>query len=136
MKSNSYFTHSERAPYQFGHLLKRMPVDFSRGNFLASDDRLVAEAAIEHAANANDTLMSGLEALGHVMFVAGANKQCGVDGNHLANLGCLIAHIAVEAQFLQETESSIRETLEAHDEREAAAKNVVKRGGARAEVEV
>ena len=138
MKTNPYFAHPERAPYQLGHLLKGMSSAFTPNHPLAPDDRLIAEAARDHAINANETLMHGLEALGHVMFVAASNKQCGMDENHLAHLGCLIAHIAVEAQFLQETEWHIRETLAEHDEIAAAqaAKKTVKRVVARTEVPV
>lgn len=94
--ANPHFACIERAPYELGHLLKKLPVNFSRFNPITSDDRLIAEAARNHAMNANATLMSGLEALGQFMFVAGANNDNEVEPQQLVNLGCLITHIAVE----------------------------------------
>lgn len=129
-KTNPHFAHIDRAPYELGHLLAKMTADFSRANPLTADDRLIAEAARDHAMNGNETLMSGLEALGRIMFVAGTNDQYEVDSGHLASLGCLISHIVVEAQFLQETEWHIRETLEAHDERATAKDAKSQKGGA------
>ncbi|MGV3655247.1 MAG: hypothetical protein ACO1N5_13640 [Noviherbaspirillum sp.] len=64
--------------------------------------------------------MYGLEALGQFIFVAGTNEHNDTDERSLANLGCLIKHIAVEAQFLRETGWSIREALGLHDESTAA----------------
>jgi len=134
MNTNSYFSHPERAPYQLGHLLKLMPADFSMRNPPTPEDRLIVEAAREHAINANETLMNGLEALGHIISYAGDNENC--NGDQFVSLGALITHIAVESQFLQETEWLIRETLEAHDEITAAkaAKSTGKRVVTRTEV--
>jgi len=127
-QTNPHFEHVARAPYELGHLLKKMPADFSRVNSITADDRLIAEAAIDHARNANDTLMHGLEALGHLMFVAGTNDNSGIDSSDIASLGYLISHIAVESEFLQETKWSIREILDAHDE--CAAVQATKSGDA------
>ncbi len=124
---NPHFERIDRAPYELGHLLKKMPADFSMFNPITADDRLIAEAAMNHATNANDILMNGLAALGNVMFVAGANGNSKVNSDDIADIGCLIRHIAVEAQFLQETEWSIREALEAHIDR--AAPEVAKSKG-------
>ncbi len=127
---NPHFKFIDRAPYELGYLLRKLPVDFSISRPLTPDDRLIAEAARSQAMNANDTLLHGLEALGQVMFVAGANEQNEVDAGHMASLGCLIGHIAVEIQFMQETEWSIRETLAAHDENDAVQAAKSKKGGA------
>ena len=87
-ESNPYFNRIERAPYELGQLLLQLPDYFSAFAPMEPDVLLKASAAADHARNANDTLMHGLEAL--------------------AVLGCLIQHIAVEAQFLQETERSTK----------------------------
>ena len=117
---NPYITQSERAPYELGHLLMQMPVDFTSSNPLTTEERLIIEAAREHVIFASETLMDGLEALGQVMFVAGANKRLDVNGDRLASLGCLISHLSAEMQFLHETEYSIREKLEMLDARAAS----------------
>jgi hypothetical protein len=112
MKANPHFANIDRPAYELGHLLKKMPADFSRRHPLTPDDRLIAEAARDHAVNANGTLIRGLAALGHVMSVAGANEHGAVDADQLKKLGDLINHIAVESQFLQEAEWRLREILE------------------------
>lgn len=135
-QTNPHFRRVDRAPYELGHLLKKMPADFTPYHPLTPDDRLIAEAARNHAMNANDALMRGLAALGHVMSVAGANSGGDIDSCQFMGLGELLTHIAVESQFLQETEWSLREILVAHDERAAAAaKSTGGKKGVRAEVE-
>ncbi len=119
MANNPHFARIDRAPYELGHLLSRLPANLSSATALTPDDRLIAGAARNHAMNANDALMRGLAALGHVMSVAGANDSGEIDSCQFMCLGDLLTHIAVESQFLQELEWSIRETLEAHDERAA-----------------
>lgn len=103
--SNPHFGHIDRAPYELGHLLQELPDYFSTFTPMTPEVLLKATAAAGHAHNANDTLMHGLEALGKMMFVAGANEQHELGVGTLSDLGCLIQHIAVEAQFLQETAS-------------------------------
>lgn len=104
--SNPHFGHIDRAPYEFGYLLQRIPAYFPDSTPMEPDVLLRASAAADHAYNANYTLMSGLEALGKMMFVASSNER--LDATTVSDLGCLIQHIAVEAQFLQETENALR----------------------------
>jgi hypothetical protein len=126
--NNPHFSHCERAPYELGHLLKKMPANFSGSDSLTADDRLIAEAARSHAINASDTLMQGLEALGQFMFATDANGGYSAGKGQLASLGCLISHIAIEMQFLSEVEYSIRDTLEVHDRRAATSADKSKGG--------
>lgn len=107
-EANPHFNRVERAPYEFGQLLRQLPDYFSAFTPMKPDVLLKASAAADHAQNANDTLMHGLEALGRIMFVATVNEHHVLDMETLADLGCLIQHIAVEAQFLQETERCMR----------------------------
>ena len=107
-ESNPYFNRIERAPYELGQLLLQLPDYFSAFAPMEPDVLLKASAAADHARNAIDTLMHGLEALGRIMFVATVNQHHVLDVETLADLGCLIQHIAVEAQFLQETERSMK----------------------------
>lgn len=117
---NPHFRNVERAPYELGHLLKQLSPAFSERGEATPGDRLIAEAAMRHAENASHTVICGLEALGQVIFVAGANEENRIDGQTLASLGYLIKHLAVEAQFLHETEWTIHEELVTRD---AAAKS-------------
>ena len=94
----------DRAAYQIPHLLSRLPEHFSAQAPLAEKHRPVAESAAHHASNANDTLIHGLAAIGHILMQAGLNVDGGVSGSHLARLGDLITHLAVEVEFLHELE--------------------------------
>ncbi|CAG9934086.1 hypothetical protein [Candidatus Nitrotoga arctica] len=46
--------------------------------------------------------MGGLEALGSILSVAATNNGLEVDKRHIGDIGCLIQHLAVEAQFMYE----------------------------------
>lgn len=129
---NPHFARLERAPYEIGRLLRKLPTDFSAYVPMTPDSRLIAEAAQQHANNANDALMRGLEALGNVLSIAGANQD-GDAQSSLMGLGELIAHLSVEAQFMQELDWSIRDALEADNERAAQIKPLqsVQKGGAK-----
>lgn len=114
---NPHLKQIERAPYELGYLLQSVPADFSPFKPQTPETYLMAEAVVTHASNANEALLSGLEALGGILFVVSANNDFGVEKHQLANLGCLIKHLAVEAQFMQETiwsyEHSLRERVSA-----------------------
>jgi hypothetical protein len=120
---NPHFRHCERAPYELGHLLMKLqPASFSAERAeaaLAEHPRLAVEAAMCHASNANETLMHGIEALGHILYVAAENEDCGLDMRAVRNLGPLLSHIAVEAQFLQELGWSLKRDIERLDAEEA-----------------
>lgn len=126
-RENPRFTHIERAPYELGHLLKALPPDLSSFSNLTAETAQIVDAAAAHAYNANYTLMCGLEAIGNLMFVAGANEEYSIEKGTLAELGRLISHVAVEAQFLQETEDDLtfihREHLKRQGERSASRKD-------------
>lgn len=107
---NPHFKHVSRAPYELGYLLRKLPSDFG-GSEADPDTLAVAEAAAWHARNGNEILMHGLEAIGEVLFVAASNQNQEADPSNIAAIGSLIQHIAVEAQFLQETEWRMKEVL-------------------------
>jgi hypothetical protein len=100
---NPYLDHIDRAPYELGKLFKSIPADFSEFEEQTPETYLRLEATITHANNGNTTLMSGLESLGVSLFAASVLDGFEVGNSHLGNTGCLIQHIAVEAQLLQET---------------------------------
>ena len=114
-----------RAPYQLAHLIRQLPEDFSLYAPFAEAHRPVATAVAHHASNANDTLLHGLAAIGHVLMVAGLNTDGQVDGSHLARLGDLITHLAVEMETMQVLTWAIREALQG----EGIAKSVEMAGG-------
>lgn len=128
---NPHFHNLERAPYEFGHLIRKLPGDFPAGQAMSSDERMQAKAAIDHAYNANYTLMNGIEAIGHLLFTAGSNHDHPTEAHVLADIGMLIKHIGVEAQFLQEQQADLQATLD-RDERRAAASPMRQKGDAKA----
>ncbi|NHZ93620.1 hypothetical protein F2P45_32170 [Massilia sp. CCM 8733] len=103
----------DRAPYQLAHLLRRLPADFSAYQPFPDADCATAELVARHARNANETLMHGLAALGHVMMLAGLNEEGQAASSHLARMGDLITHLAVEAETMQELDLSISNALKA-----------------------
>lgn len=119
---NPHFSRVNRGPYELGHLLSKMPDDFTAYTLATSETRLMAEAVAQHASNGNDSLMRGLEALGEVLCVVGLNDENEVDKRCLTGIGNLIQHIATEAQFLQEVEENYRYIL-CEQEKLAGKKN-------------
>jgi hypothetical protein len=97
---NPYLRNIERANYELSHLL----INIGKGES-ADKVRQMTEAADTHAANARNTLFHGLEAVGHLIWVAGANKEQEVDPSHLQGVGDLVSHLARELQLLDEVET-------------------------------
>ena len=120
---NSYFNHIDRAPYELGHLLQRLPEHFSSRSepTPTADMQLIATAAAQHAENANDTLLRGLDALGRLIYTAADNDQGGISSQDMRSIGVLISHLAVEAEFLQETQSNLEFTLQELAKKSVAA---------------
>lgn len=107
----------DRAPYQLTQLLRQLPENFSFHNPMPDALRPVAELVASHASNANDTIMHGLAALGQVIMTAALNEEGEVTPSHLARLGDLITHLAVEAEAMQELGWMISEALEGEPKR-------------------
>jgi hypothetical protein len=111
-RKNSHFNNIERAPYELTHLIRQLPTSLSKLSKSKAETRQIAQAAANHAKNANDTLLFGLEAIGKLIFIAGANNDHELDRASMADLGALITHLAVEAQAMQQTDSDIRFALQ------------------------
>ncbi|MFB9242392.1 hypothetical protein IV454_16225 [Massilia antarctica] len=131
--ANPHFENRDRAPYQFGSLLRQLPSHFPVDHVMSSDERLMVAAAIKHAFNANYMLMSGIEAIGHLLFSAANSSDFPPSATVLEHLGGLIKHIAVEAQFLQEEQANLQSDLDA-DDRPAAASPLRQKTGAKVAV--
>ncbi|MGB7192895.1 MAG: hypothetical protein WBD81_05500 [Collimonas pratensis] len=108
MSPNPHFKFVERAPYELGHLLKKLPEHFFSLATATQDQALIAEAAVQHATHAISVLNKGFEALGHTMFLATSNQEYEMDPDTLTGMCALISHMAVEAQFLQETKDNLQ----------------------------
>ena len=124
IENNPHFKFSERPAYEFGSLLRKIPANFN-SSFEPSDDEVqIVDAAIRHAENASNVLLSGLEAIGNVIAGAARSDEYVIESANLADLGSLIQHLAVEAQFLQETQEDLVRTREWQVQRLAAAKSL------------
>jgi len=108
--SNPHFNLIERAPYELAHLLENLPPQHDHGQ-LTSDERLMLRAASDHAANYNETLLDGIEAIGHLLFSAATNKGFPLSQGTAANIGTLLSALAVQAQYLKAFSAGAESTL-------------------------
>lgn len=97
---NPHFNHVERAPFELGKILLELPRYGSQIESGDKDGAQRAEAAVRHATNAKSTLLYGLESLGKCLFIAGTSDSYELKDNEIADLGCLIRHIATELHML------------------------------------
>jgi hypothetical protein len=100
-----------RSPYELGHLLMSLPADFLVASKISPDAIAMADAAVTHTRIMASTVLNGLESLGEIMGLAGLDPENEIHKSSLSNLGYLIAHLAVEVQFLHETESSFQYSI-------------------------
>ena len=100
---NPYFKNPERAPYELGHLLMKLPANLGMAPVVDDAHMQMAAAAGDHASEACRSLLSGLEAVGQLMEIAGVNGDEEISSHTLLCLGELVRHLAVEGQFLRET---------------------------------
>ena len=100
---NAYFGDAGRSPYELGRLLRDLPEDLTTGLVDLTESQLAKlEAAEQHAGNQTDTLLTGLDSLGHLMWSAGRNERHPVGAEHFSNLGLFVAELAVQMQFLND----------------------------------
>lgn len=112
---NPHFKYVDRAAYELPHLLRELPPSRLAREPMSEDQRQIAAAAQSHAENVSRTLLCGIESLGKVLTIASLNEEYDVRARHLVNLGELITHLAVEAQFVQELGWEIGGALAADD---------------------
>jgi hypothetical protein len=108
-KTNPQFCHPDRAAYELPKLLKNLG-DVDRTAQLTTHQRNTVDAIASHAWGAVETIASGLESIGALMGIVGHGEEV-VAGKHVAALGDLITHLAVELQHLHEVETDMAATL-------------------------
>lgn len=120
---NPYLKNIESAPYELGKLLQQLPEHFSSRSehTPTADIQLIAAAAARHAENANVAVMGGLDAIGKMLFIASQSEDWQIGPVHMANIGCLISHLSIEAQFLKETQDDLEFTLQELAKKSVAA---------------
>jgi len=106
---NPHFNNSERPAYELPYLIANLgPVTGSTK--LSADQVQMIQAAQCHAINASDTILTGIESIGQLLYIAGGSDD-DTDSQHFRNLGQLIKHLAVEAQHLQQVDADMGSLL-------------------------
>lgn len=113
-RSKLIFQHPERASYELGCLLRRLPRHL-HGPTLDAVQLEQIEAADKHAANSTGTLLQGLQSLGRVLWSAAVNENFPADVGDCARVGALVSEIALQLEFL----SDFREEVAEHNLRNA-----------------
>ena len=113
-RKNPHFSRLNRAPYELGCFLQKLPENFSPYAPASAELVLIADAAAQHAENANTTIMSGIEAIGALMVTAAGDEEAEFGRGEIGSLGDLLRHLAVESQFLQHTMHDLRWTVREH----------------------
>jgi hypothetical protein len=126
---NPYYTNPDRAPYELGHLLQQLPADFGVSPVVEPKHVQMAAAAEAHAHAAGSTIWSGIEAIGHLVEMAGTNEEEGLPLHTLFCLGGLLRHLAVEGQFLEGVGNSMAYANALYAKRDAVAAPEAAQGG-------
>lgn len=109
----------ERPAYELQNLFTRLGQPRSGSNMTAEQAN-IAGAIKTHASNAAETILDGIESIGQLMTMAGLNDQYTLDRRHIVNLGQIIAHLAVEAQTMEQAVSDMGVLLAEKHNRGAA----------------
>src|SRR5476649_748374 len=117
---SSDLSNHDRAPYELGHLLQQLPADFGLAPAVELKHVQMASAAEAHAHVAGDTVLSGIEAIGHLMEAAGTSGEESMQAHTLFCLGGLLRHLAVEGQYLRGVGDSLAHAVALYGKRDAA----------------
>lgn len=121
---NAYRSENGRDVYNLFHLLRDIPNQLGTSVPVTPDLANMAEAARQMAENGSSTILHGLESLGTLLFMAVNNRDYELRKMDISNLGGLINHLAVEAQFMSETQSGFAFILHERDA-EAREENAI-----------
>jgi hypothetical protein len=121
---NPQIKNLDRPAYELPDLIKRLG-DVSCFDPLTQEQRDMADAIQTHARNAHEVLLDGMESVGHLMTLAGGG-DVELDNHHVLNLGALLQHLAVEANYLRAAESDMRCVIDEQEALQATAKSAVR----------
>lgn len=119
--ANPYIQHLDRAPYELGCLIAKMPQFLPRDRALTADELHMSQAVSVHAGNALDSIEHGLEALGAALFSASECRDFPLRQQHIGAIGTLIKHLAIESQFIRSCLDSATSDQSNHEARRASA---------------
>lgn len=123
---SEHFKFASRAPQELAHLLQEMSSSFVADRAMTPDEKSMALASSRHASNYSTAILDGLESIGHLMTSAASNADFPVSQGTVGNLGCLIYHLAVQLEFLQDHTAEMGFVLHRDELRKPA---VEKKGG-------
>lgn len=118
--ANPYYVNPDRAAYELGHLLQQLPVDFGLSPAVELRHVQMAAAVESHAHVAGNTLLSGIEAIGQLMEIAGAHAEEALPRHTVFSLGGLLQHLAVEGQYLRGIGDSMAYAVDQYGKRNQA----------------
>lgn len=118
--ANPYYKNQDRAPYELGHLLQQLPADFGLAPAVELKHVQMASAAETHAHVAGNTILGGIEAIGHLMEAAGTSGEESISPHTLFCLGDLLRHLAVEGQYLRGVGDSLAYAVVLYGKQDAA----------------
>lgn len=98
----------ERAPYEFGRLLRSLPDSLDLPTASITDEQSKQLVAADcHAAEYINTLLNGLESMGRLIYSASLNTRQTLESQDVAQVGRLVTELAVQLQFLDEFRSAV-----------------------------
>lgn len=106
---NPHLKNIDRPAYEIPFLLQRLEVT-SLSVALTSEQRQISEAVRAHALSQQQTIASGLDSIGQLIYLAGSGKEP-VDTHHMRNLGLLISHLSIELEFLLDIDGEMETNL-------------------------
>lgn len=106
--SKPIFQRTERAPYEFGYLLRDLPRHL-HGASLNTEQLEQIDAADKHACNSSLTLLDGLQSLGRVLWSAGVNESFPPEVGDFARVGTLITEIALQLELMNDFRQEVAE---------------------------
>jgi hypothetical protein len=107
-QSQAIFQRAERAPYEFGYLLRGLPRHL-HGAPLNAEQLERIDAADKHAWNSSLTLLDGLQSLGRILWAAGCNETSAPDVGDCARVGMLVTEIALQLEFMNDFRQEVAE---------------------------
>lgn len=106
---NPVLKNLNRPAYEMPCLLQRLgPISLTA--VLTPEQRQLSEAVRTHAHNQQQTIASGMDSIGQLLYQSG-NGDEGVDPHHLRNLGMLIRHLSTQLEFLLDIDGEMETNL-------------------------
>lgn len=107
--ANPELNNINRPSYEMPRLLQSLG-NISMSNALTPKQRELSEAIRVHAHNQKETIASGIDSIGQLIYLAGSSNEV-VDPHHMRNLGLLLSHLAIQLEHLIDTDRDMEFNL-------------------------